>query len=191
MKAPRDRWSSNAETQNSSVIYATDRLARTARTPFILQITHRPAHSSVAGNRHLNEAVTSLWPFVVYFIAVLLLVATMLGLSFVLGQRRANKATNMPFESGVLSVGSPQIHMAVEFYLVAIFFVIFDLETVFIFAWAVAFFELGWEGFIAVIVFVLILGVALIYELSTGALDWGLKTRTGKAQDMPHPEVQD
>ena len=92
---------------------------------------------------NLNEAETSLWPFVVYFIAVLVLVATMLGLSHVLGQRRANKATNVPFESGALSVGSPQIHMAVEFYLIAIFFVIFDLETVFIFAWAVAFFELG------------------------------------------------
>jgi len=138
----------------------------------------------------LNEAVPSLWPFVVYFVAVLLLVATMLGLSFVLGQRRANKATNMPFESGVLSVGSSQIHLSVEFYLVAIFFVIFDLETVFIFAWAVAFFELGWEGFAAIVVFILVLGVALIYELSTGALDWGLKTRTGKPQDVVHPEVQ-
>ncbi len=138
----------------------------------------------------MNDAVTSLWPFVVYFIAVLLLVATMLGLSFVLGQRRANKATNMPFESGILSVGSPQIHMAVEFYLVAIFFVIFDLETVFIFAWAVAFFELGWEGFAAIFLFVTILGVALVYELSTGALDWGLKTRTGKHQNTPHSEVE-
>ncbi len=138
----------------------------------------------------MNGAETALWPFVVYFVAVLLLVATMLGLSWVLGQRRANKATNMPFESGVLSVGSPQIHMAVEFYLVAIFFVIFDLETVFIFAWAVAFFELGWEGFAAVLVFIVILAVALVYELSTGALDWGRKTRTGKTQQNPHPEVQ-
>ena len=138
----------------------------------------------------MSEAGTSLWPFVVYFIAVLLLVATMLGLSFLLGQRRTNKATNLPFESGVLSVGSPQIHMAVEFYLVAIFFVIFDLETVFIFAWAVAFFELGWEGLAAVFVFVLVLGVALIYELSTGALDWGLKTRSGEPQETQHPEVQ-
>ena len=74
----------------------------------------------------MTAAEPSLWPFVVYFIAVLALVATMLGLSFVLGQRRANQATNTPFESGVLSVGSPQIHMSVEFYLVAIFFVIFD-----------------------------------------------------------------
>ena len=108
-----------------------------------------------------------------------MLVATMLGLSYVLGQRRANKATNMPFESGVLSVGSPQIHMAVEFYLVAIFFVIFDLETVFIFAWAIAFFELGWQGYFAILVFIAVLGVALIYEWRSGALEWGVKTRVG------------
>ena len=134
----------------------------------------------------MSEAETALWPFVVYFVAVLLLVATMLGLSYVLGQRRANKATNMPFESGVLSVGSPQVQLSVEFYLVAIFFVIFDLETVFIFAWAVAFFELGWEGFIAVLLFIVILGVALVYELSTGALEWGIKVRAGSH----HPEEQ-
>lgn len=139
----------------------------------------------------MSGAETSLWPFVVYFIAVLLLVATMLGLSFVLGQRRANKATNMPFESGVLSVGSPQMHMSVDFYLVAIFFVIFDLETVFIFAWAVAFFELGWEGFASIVVFITILGVALVYELSTGALDWGIKSRTGQSRtDSRHPQEQ-
>ena len=81
--------------------------------------------------------------------------------------------------------------MSVEFYLVAIFFVIFDLETVFIFAWAVAFFELGWEGLIAMSVFILILGVALIYELKTGALDWGIKSRTGDATgNIRHPEEQ-
>lgn len=126
----------------------------------------------------MNDTATSLWPFVVYFIAVLLLVATMLGLSYILGQRRTNAATNVPFESGALSVGSPQIHMAVEFYLIAIFFVIFDLETVFIFAWAVAFFELSWSGFFAIGIFILVLGVALVYELRSGALDWGIKTRT-------------
>lgn len=114
----------------------------------------------------------------VYFVAVLALVATMLILSYLLGQRRANKATNMPFESGVLSVGSSQIQMSAEFYLIAIFFVIFDLETVFIFAWAIAFFELGWHGFIAISVFIFVLGVALVYELRSGTLDWGIKTRT-------------
>ena len=92
----------------------------------------------------------------------------------------------MPFESGVLSVGSPQIHMSAEFYLIAIFFVIFDLETVFIFAWAIAFFELGWSGFIAISLFIFILGVALIYELRSGALDWGIKTRTEITPEESH-----
>ena len=122
---------------------------------------------------------TELLPFIVYFGAVILLVLTMLGLSYLLGQRRANKATNMPYESGIVPVGTSQIQMSVEFYLIAIFFVIFDLETVFIFAWAVAFFELGWEGYIAVMVFIAILGIALIYEWRSGALDWGEKTRLG------------
>lgn len=130
----------------------------------------------------MTETGYSLLPFVVYFIAVLALVATMLLLSYFLGQRRANTATNMPFESGVLSVGSPQIHVSAEFYLIAIFFVIFDLETVFIFAWAVAFFELGWSGFAAAGLFILVLAVALVYELRSGALDWGIKTRTGLKQ---------
>lgn len=131
----------------------------------------------------MSAADASLLPFLVYFVAAALLVATMLGLSFLLGQHRANRATNMPFESGVYAVGTPQIHLSVEFYLVAIFFVIFDLETVFIFAWAIAFFELGWTGFVAIAVFIGILGVALVYELSTGALDWGRKGSRG-----PHPE---
>lgn len=122
---------------------------------------------------------TELLPFAVYFGAVVLLVLTMLGLSWLLGQRRANKATNLPFESGVVPVGSSQIQLSVEFYLIAIFFVIFDLETVFIFAWAVAFFELGWEGYAAIMVFIVVLAVALIYELRSGALDWGKKTRVG------------
>lgn len=132
----------------------------------------------------------SFWPFVVYAVGVLLLVATMLLLSWVLGQRRANDATNMPFESGVVSVGTSQVRMSVEFYLVAILFVIFDLETVFILAWAVAFFELGWTGFVGVSVFILILVAALIYELSTGALNWGNKKRAPAkaheiAEEMP------
>jgi NADH-quinone oxidoreductase subunit A len=128
----------------------------------------------------MNPSVSvELWPLAVYFGAVIALVLTMLGLSWLLGQRRANAATNMPFESGVVSVGSSQIRFTVDFYLIAIFFVIFDLETVFIFAWAVAFFELGWRGYFAILVFIAILVVALVYEWRSGALEWGVKTRTG------------
>lgn len=120
-----------------------------------------------------------LWPLVVYFAAVIALVLTMLGLSWILGQRRSNASTNDPFESGIVSVGSAQGRISVDFYLIAIFFVIFDLETVFIFAWAIAFFELGWQGYFAMLVFVTVLVVALIYEWRSGALDWGIKSRIG------------
>jgi NADH-quinone oxidoreductase subunit A len=122
---------------------------------------------------------TELLPFIVYAGAVVLLVLTMLGLSWVLGERRANKATNTPYESGIVAVGTSQIQMSVEFYLIAIFFVIFDLETVFIFAWAIAFFELGWQGYAAIMAFIAILTIALIYEWRSGALEWGVKTRVG------------
>lgn len=127
----------------------------------------------------INEVSNlELWPFVVYFAAVIALVLTMLGLSWLLGQRRANASTNDPFESGVVSVGGAQGRISVDFYLIAIFFVIFDLETVFIFAWAIAFFELGWHGYFAILVFVAVLVIALIYEWRSGALDWGVKTQT-------------
>ena len=120
-----------------------------------------------------------LWPLVVYFVMVIVSVLTMLGLSWLLGQRRMDRATGETFESGIVSVGNSQVRISVEFYLIAIFFVIFDLETVFIFAWAIAFFELGWSGYLAVLVFVAILVIALVYEWRSGALDWGVKTRTG------------
>jgi NADH-quinone oxidoreductase subunit A len=127
----------------------------------------------------VNEYATEIWPLAVYFGMVILLVITMLVLSWLLGQRRREQATNDPFESGIVAVGDSQIRISVEFYLIAIFFVIFDLETVFIFAWAIAFFELGWEGYFSMLVFIAILALALIYEWRSGALEWGNKTRVG------------
>ena len=75
-----------------------------------------------------NAYANEIWPLAVYFLMVILLVITMLVLSWLLGQRRREAATNDPFESGIVSVGGSQIRISVEFYLVAIFFVIFDLE---------------------------------------------------------------
>ena len=127
----------------------------------------------------VNQYANEIWPLAVYFAMVILLVVTMLVLSWLLGQRRREAATNDPFESGIVSVGDSQIRISVEFYLVAIFFVIFDLEAVFIFAWAIAFFELGWQGYLSMLVFIAVLVLALIYEWRSGALDWGNKTRVG------------
>lgn len=123
---------------------------------------------------------SALWPLVVYFALIIITVLSMLGLSSLLGQKTPRRpATGEPFESGIVHLGSSNIPISVEFYLVAMFFVIFDLETVFIFAWAIAFYELGVFGYLAISLFIFILVIALIYEWKSGALEWGVKTRKG------------
>lgn len=121
------------------------------------------------------------WPLAVYFAAVIVLVATMVGLSHILGQRHVDRATGEPYESGILATGSAHIRLSAKFYLVAMLFVIFDLEAVFIIAWAVTFRELGWAGYYGVLVFIGILVAALVYEWRLGALEWGSTGRRREA----------
>ena len=117
----------------------------------------------------LNE---SLWPVGVYFILVVILTGAMLTISYLLGQRHQDRATGSPFESGIVSEGSARVRFPTKFYLVAMFFVIFDLEAVFLFAWAVAARELGWSGYTEVFMFIGILMAVLGYLWRVGALDW-------------------
>jgi NADH-quinone oxidoreductase subunit A len=117
-----------------------------------------------------NPAV---WPLAVFFILVVLLVTFMLAVSFVLGQRHRSRAADEPYECGI-----------VKFYLMAMFFVIFDLEAVFIIAWAVAARELGWMGYLEVLVFVTVLIAALFYLWRVGALEWGTLKQKKDAQKI-------
>ncbi len=126
----------------------------------------------------LNGQPEKLWTLGVYFIAVLLLVAAMLAVSYVLGERHNEHATGQPYESGILSEGSARVHVSAKFYLVAMFFVIFDVEAVFIFAWAIAARELSWAGYREILAFVAILLAALAYLWRLGALDWSPDRRT-------------
>lgn len=97
----------------------------------------------------------------------------MMGLSYILGQRHSERATNEPYEGGITPTGSARVRLSAHFYLIALFFVIFELEAVFLFAWAVAARELGWMGYIEALVFIGILLAALVYLWRIGALDWG------------------
>jgi NADH-quinone oxidoreductase subunit A len=124
-----------------------------------------------------------LWPIVVYFIVVLILVGAMLGLSYVLGQRHNEPATGEPYESGIVSEGSAHVRLSVKFYLLAMFFVIFDLEAVFIFSWAVAGRDLGWPGYWEVLIFTSLLLITLAYLWRLGALDWGTSGHRLRAED--------
>ena len=127
-----------------------------------------------------------LWPLIVYTAIVLVIVGTMLGLSFLLGQRTTEKATGEQFESGIVSVGDAHFRINVHFYITAILFIIFDLEVVFLFVWAVSLTEIGWFGFFAGLIFIAILLVGLLVEWRSGALDW----RTGKQRASQHAALK-
>ena len=118
-----------------------------------------------------------IWPLFVYALAVVAVVVGMLGLSHLLGQRHRERATGDPYESGNVPTGSGRLRIPVKYYLVAVFFVVFDLEAAFLFAWAVAVRAAGWAGFVEATVFIGVLLVALVYLWRQGALDWATERR--------------
>lgn len=107
---------------------------------------------------------------VAIFLAVLLM-----SLSRILGPFRPNKTKLTPYESGMDPVGEAKDRYSIAFYLVAMEFIVFDLEVVFLYPWAVRFMEHGTGTFIAMVVFIVILFIGLIYTLKKGTLDWDLK----------------
>jgi NADH-quinone oxidoreductase subunit A len=114
-----------------------------------------------------------LWPFLVYAGAVVLLVSAMLFISYFLGERHNEPATDDVYEGGVIADGTARMLFPVHFYIIALFFVIFDVQAVFVFAWAVSVKTLGWPGYIAICTFTGISGCALLYAWSIGALEFG------------------
>ena len=93
-------------------------------------------------------------------------------ISHILNPRRATPQKDMPYESGMIPLGDTRARFSVKFYVVAISFIVFDLETVFLIPWAVQVKELGWGAFWAVTLFVIVLAVGLLYEWKKGGLEW-------------------
>jgi len=118
------------------------------------------------------------WPLAVYGLLAFGAVTVMIALSYVLGERRRNIDQQIPYESGIVSASTGKLQYSVKFYLVAMFFVVFDVESVFIFAWAVAFREVGWSGLVEMVIFIAVLLAALFYLWRMGALDWGIASKT-------------
>jgi NADH-quinone oxidoreductase subunit A len=115
---------------------------------------------------------TPLWPLAVYFGAVIAVVIGMITVSYLLGERHREKQTAEPYESGIISTGTARVRFDIKFYLIAMFFVIFDLEAVFIFAWAVSIRETGWPGYIEMLIFIGVLAATLVYLWRLKALEW-------------------
>ncbi len=130
-------------------------------------------------------------PFIFYIILALFIISAMLGISWFLGERGSGKAKNQPYESGIKPTDSARLRFPSKFYLIAMFFVLFDIEAVFLFSWAMAFRETGWIGFAAAAVFIGILLALLVYEISIGALDFEISGKKilkafNKRKNMNH-----
>lgn len=121
------------------------------------------------------------WSLAIFIVGVIGMCAFMLGVPVWLGGRDWGRAKNEPFESGVVPQGSARLRLSAKFYLVAMFFVIFDVEALFLYAWAVSVRETGWAGLIEVTLFVLFLLAGLVYLWRLGALDWAPEARRRRA----------
>ena len=127
-----------------------------------------------------------LWPLAVYVAGVVVIVSGMLGLSYIFGERHSERTTGEAYESGIRPTGSTPARFDVKFYLNAVFFVVFDVEAMFIFAWALVVRQAGWTGYIEILIFTVVLTAALLYLWRVGALEW--QTRRRPRQPAPQPQ---
>jgi NADH-quinone oxidoreductase subunit A len=133
------------------------------------------------------DALAQYWSFGIYLLVIAVLCAAMLGISYITGSRNRGRAGIEPFESGIVSVGSARLRLSSKFYLVAMFFVIFDVEALFLYAWAISVRENGWAGLIEIAIFIVVLLAGLVYIWKVGALDWAPESRRRKANELtPH-----
>jgi NADH-quinone oxidoreductase subunit A len=125
------------------------------------------------GTETLSPWEPGVLSLVVYGLLVLILVAILLFLSRWLGEKKAGVEKLRPFESGVIPTGSARFRYPVAFYLIATFFLIFDVEAAYIFSWAIAVDRLSWSGWFQISFFIVVLLIGLFYIWKKGGLEWG------------------
>ena len=108
---------------------------------------------------------------------LMLVVGAVVGLQFTLfsewlGAKRFTKEKGTTYESGMIPYGSASDRFSIKFYLTAVSFIIFDIEVVFIYPWAVQLRQLGMQGFVAMTIFIVVLLIGLFYEIKKGGLKW-------------------
>lgn len=124
--------------------------------------------------------------FFMFVLAFVFAFASFLA-SGLLGPRRPTKAKTAPYECGIVPTREPAERFPVRFYLVAMIFIIFDIEIIFLYPWAVRFVELGAFGLVEMLVFTVAVVVSLAYLISNGALDWGPPRRRTENEDTSDP----
>ena len=119
--------------------------------------------------------------FIIYLVAVLILTISMLAISTLLNPKTnpkaAGQAAALPFESGIVSHGDTHLRWRIDYFVVAISFVIFDIEAVFLYLWSIVVLEAGWIGFFTTSFFIVTLIAGLVYEIKQQAFGWGLREK--------------
>jgi len=149
--------------------------------PKLLVATNAAAAVSGSG----PPPFTSLLTFGIYTLIAVGLISVLLFLAWFLGQRTTSKLKSEPYESGVSPTGQARLGEPVPFYLVAIFFIVFDVEMVFVVSWAVAYDLLGWAGYLQITFFIVILFLGLVWLWKMGGLDWGPQPRQTETPAEP------
>ena len=120
-----------------------------------------------------GEVLKSYWPVFAFAGLVIFLNLLMILLAYFTGERHSGRVTGEVYESGISVGNDARSRFSAHYYLIAMFFVIFDVESVFIIAWAITFKDAGWAGYWGMFIFIVILLVTIFYEWKTGALDFG------------------
>ena len=111
-------------------------------------------------------------PILVYLIISIGLAVLIVGLSEALGKKTHTKVKDLPYECGMVPIGDARYRYSVKFYVIAMFFLVFDIEAIFLYPWGIIYKSLGLFGLIEMAIFILILVVGLAYVWGKGALEW-------------------
>jgi NADH-quinone oxidoreductase subunit A len=126
------------------------------------------------------------FPVLVQTVLAILVAAALITLSFVLGKRVKDKVKDSPYECGIPPTGTARERFSVKFYLVAIVFILFDIEAVFLYPWAVVYRELKMFAFVEMLLFIVLIVSGFIYVWKKGALDWSRETPVLTSRRNPH-----
>ena len=124
------------------------------------------------------------FPVLVQIVIAIVVAAALVAISFLLGKRVRNRVKDSPYESGIAPTGTARERFSVKFYLVGIVFILFDIEAVFLYPWAVVYRELKLFGFVEMLIFVVLVLSGFFYIWKKGALDWSRETTEGSPYDL-------
>jgi NADH-quinone oxidoreductase subunit A len=127
-----------------------------------------------------NSYTELYFPVLVQVIIAMAIAAGLIGVSALLGKRAKSPQKDTPYESGIAPTGSAKERFSVKFYLVAMVFILFDIEAIFLYPWAVVYRQLKMFGFVEMLIFITLVLVGFYYVWKKGALDWSSEYPTGR-----------